>query len=228
MIYITGDTHGMKDIQKLAAGSFDSKNFTKEDYVIICGDFGLVWNNHTAKSDSWWLQWLEEKPFTTLFVDGNHENHDILDNMPIEIWNGGKVHKVRPSVIHLTRGQIFELEDRTFFTFGGADSVDKLYRKEFISWWKREMPSNREYEEGLENLSKYNNQVDYIITHTCPSSVLMKNRLSSIKNPTSIEKYFDVLLDRINMRHWYFGHFHMDLQLNNKFTVLYNEIIRIK
>ena len=48
---------------------------TKEDYVIICGDFGGVWNKEVEnKEEKHLLDWLEEKPFTTLFVDGNHEN----------------------------------------------------------------------------------------------------------------------------------------------------------
>ena len=52
---------------------------------------------------------LEEKPFTTLYVDGNHENFDRLYGYPIENWQGGKVHKIRPSVLHLMRGQVFEI-----------------------------------------------------------------------------------------------------------------------
>ena len=45
MIYITGDTHIPIDIKKLNTKNFsEQKTLTKEDYVIICGDFGGVWN----------------------------------------------------------------------------------------------------------------------------------------------------------------------------------------
>lgn len=47
-----------------------------------------------------------------------------LNEMPIEYWNGGKIHRVRPSVIHLMRGQVFNLQGKMFFTFGGASSHD--------------------------------------------------------------------------------------------------------
>lgn len=98
---------------------------TKEDYVIICGDFGGVWNKEVEnKEEKHLLDWLEEKPFTTLFVDGNHENFDRLYSYPVELWHGGKVHKIRPSVIHLMRGQIYEIDGKSFFTFGGASSHD--------------------------------------------------------------------------------------------------------
>ena len=49
------------------------------DYVIICGDFGGVWNkDEESNTETMLLDWLECKPFTTLFVDGNHEGFDFL------------------------------------------------------------------------------------------------------------------------------------------------------
>lgn len=78
MIFVTGDIHGHIDIHKLNTKGFPAQNtLSKKDYVIICGDFGLVWGREYAKSDAYWQKWLEEKPFTTLFVDGNYENHNI-------------------------------------------------------------------------------------------------------------------------------------------------------
>lgn len=62
--------------------------------------------------------------FKKFLTDGNHENFDRLYAYPVEMWHGGKVHKIRPSVIHLMRGQIFELEEKKIFTFGGASSHD--------------------------------------------------------------------------------------------------------
>ena len=53
---------------------------TKNDYVIIAGDFG-IWND--TKQERYNLDWLEDKPFTTLFVDGNHSNFDRLYAMPV-------------------------------------------------------------------------------------------------------------------------------------------------
>ena len=85
------------------------------------GDFG-IWND--TKKEKYNLDWLEDRSFTTLFVDGNHENFDRLYSMPAAKWRGGKVHFIRPSVIHLMRGQIFHIEGRTFWTFGGAGSHD--------------------------------------------------------------------------------------------------------
>ena len=172
-LFITGDTHGDIDFHKLNTKNFpQGTQLTKKDYVIICGDFGAIWDG--AKSDKYLQRWYNEKPWTTLFVDGNHENHDILDSFPISEWNGGKVHFITPSIIHLMRGQVYKIGNKTFFTMGGAESHDKIYRKEGVSWWRREMPSNNEYEEGLTNLNKVNNQVDYILSHCAPDRLQSK------------------------------------------------------
>lgn len=107
MIYITGDTH-TNWISRLNTRSLpDQKNITKNDYVIVLGDFG-IWDDSKAQKHN--LDWLEEKPFTTLFLDGNHENYDILDNIPVEPFAGDLVQKIRPSIIHLMRRQIYKLE----------------------------------------------------------------------------------------------------------------------
>ena len=76
MIYITGDTHG--DVRRFSTKSFpEQKEMNKCDYVVVLGDFGLVWDwKGESKHEKNWLDWLEDKPFTTLFIDGNHENND--------------------------------------------------------------------------------------------------------------------------------------------------------
>lgn len=146
MIFVTGDTHGVKeDLIKLNTANFPkSKDLTKNDYVIICGDFGLVWDN--SKEKRRWLEKLTEKNFTTLWVDGNHENFNLLEEYPVHEWNGGNVHFISDSVIHLMRGQVYTIDNIKFFTFGGAESIDKCNRTENESWWKQEMPSKEEYD----------------------------------------------------------------------------------
>lgn len=67
---------------------------------------------------------MDSQPWTILFVDGNHENFELLDDYPVSSWHGGKVHFIKESVIHLMRGQIYTIDGLTFFTFGGGYSCD--------------------------------------------------------------------------------------------------------
>ena len=128
MIYVTGDTHS--DVNRLSNRHFpEAKNLTKDDFVVICGDFGLIWEyKGESGEENHWLWWLESRPFTTLSVDGNNENFDRLNAYPVEEWNGGKIHRIRPSVIHLMRGQVYDLpfgdSTKRIFAFGGAKTRD--------------------------------------------------------------------------------------------------------
>lgn len=171
-IFITGDTHGSYDMTKLSRRHFqEGKTLTKNDYVIICGDFGCVWGGELEKSDKWWQNWLDEQPWTTLWIDGNHENHDLLQTYPVEQWHGGRIHKINNSIYHLMRGEVFTINDKTIFTFGGGYSTDRAYRKEGVSWWKGELPTHEEVNYALQSLEKYNNHVDIILTHDAPRDI---------------------------------------------------------
>lgn len=224
MIYITGDTHGEIDIKKLSSKNFiKGKNLTKSDYVIILGDFGFIWKNEPDKTEEYWMNWFKNKPWTTLFIDGNHCNFTRLNNYPVSIWNGGKVHKINDSVIHLMRGQIFNIDNKSIFAFGGAESYDKEYRTDGISWWKEEIPNYAEVNEALTNLEKVNNCVDIILTHTCPHAFSYELVHEISKDPT--ENILDEFYKTIKYKKWFFGHWHIDKTFNKKHLCVYDNII---
>lgn len=250
MIYITGDCHG--DFRRFNTEIFPEQNeMTKEDYVIVCGDFGGVWNKDIeSPRERQQMNWLESKPFTTLFVDGNHENFDRLYNYPVEEWHGGKVHKIRPSVIHLMRGQVFEICGKKIFTFGGASSHDiddgilelddpqfvkrkfeldligGLYRINHVSWWQQELPSEEEMEEGRRNLEENGNNVDYIVSHCCASSTQALIGGGMFKTDI-LNSYFEELRQKVRFKKWFFGHYHSNKNVNAEEILLYEQIIRI-
>lgn len=246
-IFITGDTHG--DFSRLERGWFpELDNLSKEDYVLICGDFGGVWDD--GKEEKEILDWLEQRPFTTLFVTGNHENYDLLSTLPVSVWKGGKVQQVRPSILHLMRGQVFELGDYTFFTMGGASSHDvcdgilepddplflqksrvlyrngALFRVNHQSWWKEELPSDAEYQEARANLQKHAWQVDYIVTHCAPTSI--QNELFSEGYvPDALTDFLEEVRQKCRFRNWFFGHYHKNAAIEKKYVLLYEEMIEI-
>ena len=209
MIYVTGDTHGYIDIHKLNSKNFpEGRTLTKDDYVIICGDFGFVWDG--GKEDQWWLNWLDNKPWTTLFVDGNHENHDMLEQMEVTEWHGGKVHMINESVIHLMRGQVYEINGKKWFTFGGAKSQDQMIRVEGKDWWAGEMASEQEYEEAVRNLAANGWKVDYVVTHCAPTCTTSDMGFWWYQ-PDRMTNFLDYsILERLQFRCWFFGHYHRD------------------
>ena len=247
LFYITGDTHS--DFSRFTEENFPIQSeMTKDDYIIICGDFGGVWTfEEESIREKELLDWLDNKNFTTLFVDGNHENYTRLYNYPIEEWKGGKVHKIRDSVLHLMRGEIFDIDNKKIFAFGGAKSHDiqdgilnldeeeKIYeyrkrgayfRIRDFSWWDLELPTNQEMENGIENLEKINYKVDYIISHCCPTSI------QALINPTYkrdiLTDYLQQISEKCTFKRWYFGHYHDYKQVNSQFTLLYENIVPLE
>lgn len=254
MIYVTGDIHGKPE--RLSTHSFYEQKEMKnqdENFVIILGDFGLVWNYETeSNSEKHWLDWLENKPFTTLFVDGNHENHERLSTYPIKEYKGGLVHEIRPHVLHLIRGQVFTIEDKKFFTFGGASSHDiqdgildyedpkwkdkakhleskgkYMYRIKGLSWWEQELPTEEEIQTGIDNLKLHNNKVDFILSHSPSTSELYLMGGKGLYEPDILTNYLEEVKATTEYKRHLFGHMHVNKAINDKDICLYEQIIRI-
>ena len=255
MIFVTGDCHG--EFLKLSGSSFPEQNeMTKDDIVIICGDFGAVWDCDGASTmEKYWLNWLNEKPFTTVFVDGNHENFNRL-NSEFEVvdFHAGKAHRIKESVYHLMRGEIFEFEGKKFLAFGGASSHDiddgilswedfetqeefrntvhnwrkqrKMFRINRVSWWKEELPSDEEIQNAERNLAKVDFNVNYVLSHCAPQSIVSW-LMGGFTQPDKLTMYFEDLARRLTFKNWFFGHYHDDRKIMGKFLLLYDQIVRI-
>jgi hypothetical protein len=226
MIFVTGDTHGLLDLDKIEECfyGFDDE-YTKKDYLIILGDVACCWDGGDEDRDV--RKALHDLPLTVLWIDGNHENFDIIDKLTVtDDWNGGKVQFVDEDIIHLMRGQVYMIEGREFFTFGGANSIDKNYRIEGQSWWAREMPSDDEYDEGIRNLKKAGGRVDCILTHTCPGKIAHQLTDRYYSGEEELQRYLDEIAEMTEFREWYFGHWHVDENIG-RFHALYNDVIQI-
>lgn len=224
MIYITGDAHIPIDITKLSTKNFPTqKELCKDDFVIICGDFGGVWNNDNE--EMYWRKWLDNKNFTTLFVDGNHENFTLLNEFEIVDFCGGKARKISDSIYHLMRGEIYTIDGNRIFAFGGASSHDVDYRTKGKNWWEEELPSETEFEHAQKNLEKVNWTVDYIVTHCAPTSV--QQILNWDYSPDKLTDFFDIVKSKATCKNWFFGHYHIDKRLDKQFYCLFNNIYQI-
>ena len=203
------------------------------------------------KKEKYWLDWLENKSFTTVFVDGNHDNIPRLDSYPIKEWNGGLVNEIRPHVLRLRRGEVFTIEEKKFFAFGGASSHDisdgildyedkdwkdkakalekqgkYMYRVKGLSWWEEELPSQDEMDNGFINLQKENNKVDYVITHS-PSASVIALLGHGLYEQDILTQYLEEIRQLTEYKRWFMGHMHVNKAINDKDILLYEQIIRI-
>ena len=218
MLYITGDTHG----ELIRFEHPVMKKLRKDDVLIICGDFGFIWDGSLEEQKR--LKQLEKRKYQILFIDGKHENFDLLDRFQTEHFCGGVVHRIAENVRHLMRGQIYEIESKKIFTFGGGESPDKEMRLSLGTWWPQEMPTIDEMKQGVKILDQADRQVDYVITHEPPRHIkkLLCNHISTI-NP--LESFFDDLEKQVKFEKWFFGCMHIDRKITTKHYAVFSDIV---
>jgi len=218
---ITGDTHGYRE--RFQAILSQAK---PNEIIIVCGDCGLLFFDNITEYN--FLNQLEKEPFTICFCDGNHENFPAINRYPCEEWNGGKVHRIRNNVLHLMRGQVFTIEDKKIFVMGGAFSTDRYRRQKGISWWDEELPKNEEYTEATKNLKENDFSVDYIISHTAPHEIIRKmGENPDFAKDAELTGFFEWIRHEVTYRQWFFGHWHIDRQIDEKHRGVLNDLIRI-
>ena len=218
MVYLTGDTHG--DIDRFRHGRL--RWLSRRDTVVVLGDFGFVWDG--SKEEQKKLDWLRKRPYTLLFLDGCHENYDLLAQYPTEERFGGTVQALGGNVYHVCRGSVLTLEGKKYLCFGGAESQDKEEREPGVNWWPQEMPSDEEYARCEKTLEENGWQVDYVLTHDAPSRFLDFTALA-LGESNRLHLFLDEILLQLTYEKWFFGCYHKDVQLSTKSRCVFCDVI---
>ncbi len=223
---IISDIHG-------AFKAFDTiAEKTNANYIIQCGDFG-VWNSDTKH----FLKYSGKAP--VYWIRGNHENHDMLDNIFGKDDGNHKIQAMKseyfPHVDNIflcNSGTVLKLGNKKVLVLGGADSIDKARRIEFSSWWRQEIPS-KECQENVLNADY--SDIDIVVSHTAPAFVVEKMPLINTHLFTDEANYHDPTTDYLEecyksiksknnkLKQWVYGHFHMSFNYKSddcNFTAL--------
>ena len=225
MIYITGDTHG--DIERFNDKAL--KKLTADDMVIVCGDFGFIWQGGDKERKM--LKTLAKKKYTIAFVDGSHENFGRLRSFAQEQWNGGTIHRVANNVIHLMRGQYYTINGITVFTMGGGENEDSEMAGEDV-WTGGSLPDRSELVMGAANIDIHGGKVDVIISHE-PSSKIKsilsdQDLLGTMARINALNAFLEQLSQNVEYKKWFFGSFHIDKRLTSKITAVYTDLIPLE
>lgn len=221
MIYVTGDTHG--DIERFQDPRL--KRLGKGDTLFVCGDFGFLWDD--SKQERKAIKQLAKKKYNICFVDGTHENFDLLDHYEAVEWNGGLVRKIAGNVYHMMRGQIFNIDGVKIFTMGGGESPDMDIRLEKRNWSNRELPSREELLAGAQNIEAADCKVDLVITHEPPGRIKGFLKLSEARSArvTALNAYFDELNETCQYTKWFFGSLHVDKFVSSNQVAVYRQVL---
>lgn len=223
MIYITGDLHG--DIERLKAKAV--KRLKKGDSLIVCGDFGFVWDG--SKAELKILKWLGKRRYNLLFVEGIHDNLELLKTFPEEDWNGGRVRVISGKLRQLIRGHVFQLEGMRILAFGGGEKEDELDEEAPPEGRiEDDLPTLQELDACRERLKGCDNQLDYIVTHQASGAVRQLMNLNSGKERVSyLHRFFDEVRGVCGFKRWFFGSTHQDKYIPPKDLSVFKNVIPI-
>lgn len=225
MVYVTGDMHG--DASRLKSSGM--RCLKKGDTLLVCGDFGFVWDG--SKAEQAMLKKLGKQKFNIAFVDGVHENFALLEQYPVVNWNGGRARQVSGNLFHLMRGELFTIEGNTYLAIGGGVCPDDDYRMHDDARMARETPSYEEMENAAANLQTTNGHVDYIITHEPPIRLkaflqLKKQQHESVES-TGLHNFFDEMLAKCTFKRWFFGSMHVDKRISASHMALFRRVVAV-
>ena len=220
MVYITGDTHG--DFTRFTSPA--AHRLRKDDTLIVCGDFGFLWDG--GKKEQRLIKKLGKLPYTVLFLDGRHENYELLRGYPVTEWSGGLVQVIEGSLMHLMRGEVYTIEYETYFAFGGGESTDHDMRSNAITWWEEEMPSAEEMLTGRRHLEEHGNKVDFILTHE-PSGKASGYMGDKSARLDGVNVYFNQIEDTVEYVRWFFGCLHLDKPMSKRHLAIFRKIVPV-
>ncbi len=232
-ILLSGDVHGNHDISRVSKKNLRARGIVPEEipYLIILGDWGVIWGDDrkSLAEEAYLKRWYDSMPWETLVLLGNHEGYDRIETLPRTDRHGGPVQQASERVFILQTGNVYTVAGLDFFVFGGAESQDKLQRKPHVSWWPQEIPSELDLKRGVQSLEQVYGQVDYVLTHTCPTP--MAHKLSDYiqsankKAQDPVCEMLDTLAKHVRgAKRWYFGHYHFDHSWK-QYQCLWNKLI---
>lgn len=216
MIYVTGDIHG--DFSRFKDPML--RKLRKQDALIVCGDFGFLWDGSVKEKKL--LKKIGKLPYNVLFVEGSHDNYDLLEGYEVSDWCGGKTRLISGRLRQLMRGQVYEIAEKTVFAMGGGQTDDVYDLVEGENWWRREVPSDEELQEGLDNLEKAGNKVDFVITYEPPSR--LQNFLTGAGEMNIFNTYLSKVSEGVEFKKWFFGKLHINKLVPPKYHALYDNI----
>ena len=169
-----------------------------------------------------------------MFIDGNHENFDWLSILKKTNTKEDGLCHISEHIKYIPRGTVLNLKAESgnikVACCGGADSVDKYRRTKHISWWEQESIT----QEDIDRIPA--GYYDYVFTHACPIDVFNENKVYLVDTMLGLdqdkinhnsEERLQELADKIDFRHYFFGHYHIDQDLGGGYRCLLNDFIEL-
>ena len=222
MIYVTGDTHGQ--IERFKEKPVSA--LKKGDTLIVLGDFGFLWDGSKAEQRN--LHWLGKRRYNILFIDGCHENFDLLGRYPVEEFLGGMARHIDGNLWYVQRGSVLTIEGKRLLCFGGGESDDIEDREEGVNWWPAEMPTPEEIDRCRAGLyAADGGTVDYVLTHEAPGQVLDFLNLRGLRH-NWLHTFLDEVFEKTTHKQWLFGRYHRNQLIGTRVRAVFSDLVPLE
>lgn len=180
--------------------------------ILHVGDFG-IWPNGDKFLNTV-NNMLEDKDANIYITLGNHEDYtQVRSNFTEPSSLEGHTHNPDYSRIHIAkRGARWNWNGTSFLSVGGANSIDRFQRVEWISWWNDEQISTADIYNSTEN-----GHADIMITHDAPAGINLELGASTWK-PEELEyaqhsrTALRAITDTVKPELLFHGHYHKKLE----------------
>ena len=194
---------------------------SEEKYCLQLGDFGFIFKYNDWKWNRFLNHFEKNYPNKMIFtVLGNHENYDSIEKMSVKDMFGARCRKIRSNVYAVERGEILSIEGLNILCIGGADSIDKAWRQDGISWWTQEKISDTDVKKTVEK--GLTCSFNMICSHAMPAFFMLQNFTPCFQTGSefSLEKiYCDIENNGGHIPLWIGGHVH------NSIDMTYNDTL---
>lgn len=207
-VLIMGDVHAaFGDAEEARQNLFGA--YKQVDLFIQVGDFGFWPRLYPNR------EWSFDADCPCYFIDGNHEDHEILSKLNIPGWTMEKIPqgwiRTMNTWSYKPRGSI----ENGILYIGGASSINKEYLTPGLNWFPEENISWRQEKMILENIENYGPEnIHTVISHDCPTAFVMEEACTygdGLEIHDNNRKFLQKVLYRARPENWFFGHYHASL-----------------
>jgi hypothetical protein len=222
LVGIIGDLHGNTRYAVSAIRQVCEKLHLESPKIILqAGDFGVYpddgtheWMGETRRHQTFLegvTEVLDDNDARLWFVDGNHEDHNMLAELAASQPGADSVW-LTSRIKWLQRGHRWSWHEKTWLAAGGAVSVDKLLRTPGVDWFPQE-----EITDVQEALIVSGGHADVLLSHDAPACEPLNLRvpydlwLPMIPRAEAHRERMQRICESVKPSKIFHGHYHMPL-----------------
>jgi predicted phosphodiesterase len=182
------------------------------DVILHLGDFGIM--GFFQRYLDGLTDILTYGNLNLYFLDGNHEDHPRLAEMPY-IEDGTQPFTER--IFHLPRGYRWQWDGVRFLALGGAHSVDRQLRTPGMNWWPEELVTGSQAMAAIQG-----GRTDVMLTHDAPAGWVIPDLESEdywppeeIRTANQHRSVLAAVAEIVQPTWLFHGHYHVRYTLTN-------------